>query len=100
MITRRAALKTLALSTGAAALAPLASAQQPAAPPAATPAPAPAPAPAADAEVFKLPPLGYNYDALEPFIDADTMKLHHDKHHAAYVSKLNQVMAKVAVKDR
>jgi Fe-Mn family superoxide dismutase len=53
----------------------------------ATPAAAPEP-PA----VFKLPPLGYDYDALEPHIDAETMKIHHDKHHAAYVSKLNQAM--------
>jgi Fe-Mn family superoxide dismutase len=99
MITRRAALKTLALSTGAAALAPLAHAQTPAAPAPATPAPA-TPPPADTAEVFKLPPLGYNYDALEPFIDAETMKLHHDKHHAAYVSKLNTAVAKLPGKEK
>ncbi|MCX8511720.1 MAG: superoxide dismutase [Chthoniobacteraceae bacterium] len=45
-------------------------------------------------EVHKLPPLGFDYDALEPFIDAETMKLHHDKHHAAYVAKLNQALEK------
>jgi Fe-Mn family superoxide dismutase len=95
MITRRAALITLALSTGAAALAPLARGQTPPA----TPVPPAAPAPEAD-PVYKLPPLGYDYDALEPFIDAETMKLHHDKHHAAYVSKLNQALAKVPAKDR
>ena len=38
---------------------------------------------------FELPPLPYGFDALEPHIDAQTMELHHDKHHAAYVSKLN-----------
>jgi Fe-Mn family superoxide dismutase len=100
MITRRAALKTLALSTGAVALAPLAHAQAPAATPApAITPPTPAPAPGGD-QVYKLPPLGYDYDALEPFIDADTMKLHHDKHHAAYVAKLNQALAKLPPKDR
>lgn len=36
-----------------------------------------------------LSPLPYAYDALEPYIDADTMKLHHDKHHAGYVKGLN-----------
>ncbi len=77
MITRRKALKNLALTTGAVAFA--------------TPAfGADAPPPEG---VFKLPPLGYDYDALEPFIDAETMKLHHDKHHAAYVSKLNAAVA-------
>ena len=38
---------------------------------------------------FTLPALPYSYDALEPFIDAETMHLHHDKHHASYVDKLN-----------
>ena len=38
---------------------------------------------------FKLPPLGYANDALEPHIDAQTMMIHHDRHHAAYVSALN-----------
>jgi superoxide dismutase len=36
-----------------------------------------------------LPPLPYDYAALEPSIDARTMKVHHDKHHASYVEKLN-----------
>jgi len=36
-----------------------------------------------------LPPLPYAYNALEPFIDEQTMKLHHDKHHQTYVDKLN-----------
>ena len=38
---------------------------------------------------FKLPELSYAYDALEPFIDRQTMEIHHQKHHNAYVSKLN-----------
>jgi Fe-Mn family superoxide dismutase len=38
---------------------------------------------------FKLPPLGYPADALEPHIDAMTMQIHHDRHHAAYVDGLN-----------
>jgi Fe-Mn family superoxide dismutase len=80
MINRRHILKSLALTTGALALSPTAMfAQKPAAPP-------------ADG-VFKLPPLGYGYDALEPFIDTQTMQIHHDKHHAAYVAKLNIAIA-------
>ena len=39
-----------------------------------------------------LPPLPYDYAALEPHIDARTMMLHHDKHHASYVDKLNQAL--------
>ena len=77
MFSRREVIKTLALSTGAIALSSNPTkAQQPA------------------GEVHKLPPLGYDYDSLEPFIDAETMKLHHDKHHAAYVAKLNQALEK------
>ncbi len=41
---------------------------------------------------FELPPLGYAFDALAPFIDAETMELHHDKHHQAYVDKLNEAL--------
>jgi len=54
-------------------------------------------APAAIAAVtgtFKLPPLTYDYNALEPHIDAATMKFHHDKHHAAYVKNLNAAVTK------
>ncbi len=44
--------------------------------------------------VFKVPPLGYGYDALEPYIDATTMTIHHDKHHGAYVAALNGLVEK------
>ena len=40
---------------------------------------------------FTLPPLGYAFDALEPHIDAQTMMIHHDRHHAAYVNAANQL---------
>jgi superoxide dismutase, Fe-Mn family len=42
----------------------------------------------------QLPPLPYDYSALEPHIDAQTMTLHHDKHHAAYVNNLNTALEK------
>ena len=49
---------------------------------------------AADAAApFTLPPLPYAPEANEPFIDAQTMQLHHDKHHAAYVANLNKALA-------
>jgi Fe-Mn family superoxide dismutase len=38
---------------------------------------------------YQVPPLPYDYDALEPHIDEQTMRLHHDKHHQAYVDKAN-----------
>lgn len=44
----------------------------------------------------ELPPLPYPYNALEPHIDEQTMKLHHDKHHLAYVNGLNNAEAKLA----
>jgi len=40
----------------------------------------------------KLPDLGYDYDALEPHIDARTMQIHHDKHHQGYTNKLNAAL--------
>ncbi len=43
---------------------------------------------------FELPPLPYDYAALEPTIDEATMKLHHDKHHQAYVTNLNGAVEK------
>lgn len=41
---------------------------------------------------FELPPLPYAFNALEPYIDARTMEIHHDKHHAAYVNNLNKAL--------
>ena len=42
---------------------------------------------------FKLPDLKYDYNALEPHIDARTMEIHHTKHHGAYTTKLNDAIA-------
>ncbi len=58
--------------------------------------PAGAQAPAAPAAperpaAFTLPPLGYAYDALEPFIDTATMRVHHTGHHQAFISNLNTI---------
>ena len=41
-----------------------------------------------------VPPLPYDYNALEPHIDEQTMRIHHDKHHAAYVNNLNAALEK------
>jgi Fe-Mn family superoxide dismutase len=41
---------------------------------------------------YELPPLPYDYDALEPTIDEQTMRIHHDKHHQAYVDNLNKAV--------
>jgi len=42
--------------------------------------------------MHEVPPLSYPFDALEPHIDAKTMEIHHDKHHAAYVTNLNKAL--------
>src|SRR5207249_4796854 len=42
----------------------------------------------------ELPPLPYGFDALEPHIDAQTMEIHHDRHHATYVNNLNAALEK------
>jgi superoxide dismutase, Fe-Mn family len=86
MMTRRQVLKTTALASVAYAAAPplrMVNAQ-----PSQGPAAASAPA-----GPFTVPPLPYAYDALEPHIDAETMQIHHDKHHAAYVANLNKAVA-------
>lgn len=88
LTTRRQALKTLAASTVATSIGSFPLLTQ-AAPASATP-----PAASAPTGPFTLPPLPYAYDALEPHIDTETMHLHHDKHHAAYVAKLNEALAK------
>ncbi|HZY44733.1 MAG TPA: superoxide dismutase, partial [Anaerolineae bacterium] len=41
---------------------------------------------------FELPALPYDYSVLEPHIDEQTMRIHHDKHHAAYVTNLNKAL--------
>jgi Fe-Mn family superoxide dismutase len=85
-LSRRDALKTTALAGLAAAtgalLTPAAQAQVSAVTP---------PLPVGP---FTLPPLPYAPDALEPHLDARTMQIHHDKHHATYVNKLNEAVAK------
>ncbi|NJR50105.1 MAG: superoxide dismutase [Leptolyngbyaceae cyanobacterium CSU_1_3] len=47
---------------------------------------------ALSANPAQLPPLPYAYNALEPYIDAQTMQLHHDKHHATYVNNVNDAL--------
>ena len=81
-MTRRQALKTTALVTATFATVPVALAQQT----------APTIAPIAPTGPYKLPPLPYAFDALEPHLDARTMEIHHDKHHAAYVANLNKAV--------
>ena len=49
---------------------------------------------------FNLPDLPYAYDALEPYIDEQTMHLHHDKHHAGYTNKLNGAIEGTEWEDR
>lgn len=83
MMTRRHAIKSTVLGTVALAAMRSTTAQ---------PAAAPAGSPTSGGP-FTLPPLPYAYDALEPYIDAETMHLHHDKHHAAYVANLNKAVA-------
>ena len=48
---------------------------------------------------FELPPLPYDYNALEPYIDTQTMQIHHDRHHGAYVTNLNNAVKDSAVAD-
>ena len=87
MMTRRHALKTTALAAVAVAATRAAFGQgQPATPgvPASQPLITTASGP------FTLPPLPYALDALEPHIDARTMEIHHDRHHATYIANLNK----------
>jgi superoxide dismutase, Fe-Mn family len=49
---------------------------------------------------FEVPPLPYDYAALEPHIDEETMRLHHDKHHQAYVDNANKALEGTAWADR
>lgn len=51
--------------------------------------------------MFTLPKLSYKYDALEPYLDAKTMEIHHTKHHQTYVDKLNAILEKTPdIKDK
>jgi Fe-Mn family superoxide dismutase len=84
---RRTAIKHLGGVASALLLTEALSSQAPAGQPAA------AMPPAAPTGPFTLPPLPYAYDALEPYFDAETMHLHHDKHHLAYVNNLNAAVA-------
>jgi len=83
MMTRRQALKATAVAS--AACATFSSIRVCAAPAESTAA--------APSGPFTVPPLPYAFDALEPHIDARTMEIHHDKHHAAYVTNLNKAVA-------
>ena len=49
---------------------------------------------------FKLPKLNYEYNALEPYIDARTMEIHHSKHHAGYTNNLNNAIAGTAFENK
>ena len=49
---------------------------------------------------FELPPLGYDYNALEPHIDAETMQIHYTKHHQAYVNNLNAAVKGTPMEDK
>jgi Fe-Mn family superoxide dismutase len=85
MMTRRHAIKTTALASAAIATLPSALGQPTKLAPGVLVSPRPEP--------FTLPALPYAYEALEPHIDARTMEIHHDKHHAAYVANLNKAVA-------
>ena len=87
-INRRTAMLQMGALAGAALLAETLHADG--TPSGQTPAAAPAAAPTGP---FTLPPLPYAYESLEPSFDAETMHLHHDKHHQAYVNNLNAAVA-------
>jgi len=90
-ITRRGLLRDAGVAAGALALlGGQVHAEQRA------PMAGPKPAKAAAQGPYRLPPLPYAYDALAPYIDARTLRLHHDKHHAGYVKGLNAALGKLA----
>ena len=75
-MSRRHAIKTIAAATAAVVTTTTPALAQPAVP-----------------GPFTLPPLPFAYDALEPYVDAPTVQIHHDKHHATYVANLNKAIA-------
>src|ERR1700745_2975752 len=82
MMTRREAIKAVALTAGAFTVAPSILEGQSTG------------ASASGSEYpFKVPDLGFLFDALEAYIDAQTMQIHHDKHNGAYVENLNKALA-------
>ncbi|HEX7193869.1 MAG TPA: superoxide dismutase [Chthoniobacterales bacterium] len=82
MMTRREAIKAVALTAGAFTIAPSILRGENASANA-----------SGSVYPFKLSELGYPFDALEPYIDAQTMQIHHDKHNGAYVDNLNKALA-------
>src|SRR6516225_2924987 len=82
MMTRREAIKAVTLTAGAFTIAPSIHRGENAGANA-----------SGSVYPFKLPELGYSFDALEPYIDAQTMQIHHDKHNGAYVENLNKALA-------
>jgi Fe-Mn family superoxide dismutase len=50
--------------------------------------------------IYRLPDLSFTYDALEPFMDAATLELHHSRHHAAYAEQLNTAVRKAGISDK
>jgi len=86
MITRRQAIKSTAIVASTIAAAPTLLAQSQVSASATATAKVVSPS-------FTLPPLPYAFDALEPYIDARTMEIHHDRHHQGYVNNLNKAVA-------
>lgn len=82
MMTRREAIKAVAVTAGAFTVAPSILLGESAGAGA-----------SGSVYPFKVPDLGYPFDALEPYIDAQTMQIHHDKHNGAYVENLNKALA-------
>ncbi len=85
-ITRRSALKTLGATATLASLGAFYNLSAASTPSVLSETPQP----------FTLPPLGYAFDALEPHIDAQTMQIHHGKHHQAYITNANKALESAA----